>query len=244
MMDIRRLEEVALNAWPALSQVFYDGWVLRFSEGYTKRGNSANALAESTIDVSEKIEYCQQAYARKKLPAIFRISPLALPELDRELEARGYAFFHPTWVMTLDLQLWEPPSGENQISESALEEWIDVFSLLSESQAGKQSTHLKILESIETPCLWALSKDQNDWVSGGLGVLDDRYFGLFDIVTHPEKRNQGFGTQLIAGMLKWAKDRGAETGYLQVMDENKPARQLYKKLGYRDVYKYWYRVPG
>jgi len=77
-----------------------------------------------------------------------------------------------------------------------------------------------------------------------LGVLEGKNFGLFDIVTHPKMRNRGYGTQLIIGMLNWAKKCGAEISYLQVMEENEPARRLYSKLGFRDQYKYWYRVPS
>ena len=39
-----RIEEVALNAWPSMQHMLYDGWLLRFSNGYTKRANSVNIL--------------------------------------------------------------------------------------------------------------------------------------------------------------------------------------------------------
>ena len=80
-------------------------------------------------------------------------------------------------------------------------------------------------------------------VACGLGVQEGEWFGLFDIVTHPEHRRQGLSTCLIAEMLAWASAQDARRSYLQVMESNQPALGLYAKLGYMDEYGYWYRVP-
>jgi len=32
----KRIEEASLNAWPALQHLLFDGWILRFSKGYTR----------------------------------------------------------------------------------------------------------------------------------------------------------------------------------------------------------------
>ena len=36
----REIEELTLNAWPPLETLFFDGWILSFSDGYTRRANS------------------------------------------------------------------------------------------------------------------------------------------------------------------------------------------------------------
>lgn len=35
---VREIEERSLNAWPALSRVFLDGWIVGLSEGYNPTG--------------------------------------------------------------------------------------------------------------------------------------------------------------------------------------------------------------
>jgi len=37
---VRLYEELSANAHPALKTIIYDGWILRFSDGYTNRSNS------------------------------------------------------------------------------------------------------------------------------------------------------------------------------------------------------------
>ncbi len=38
-MNLRHIEEAALNAWLAMKQILFDGWVLRFSGGHNKLGS-------------------------------------------------------------------------------------------------------------------------------------------------------------------------------------------------------------
>ena len=44
-------EEIAMNAFPALLSEIYDGWILRYSDGYTYRGNSVNPIYKSTLNL-------------------------------------------------------------------------------------------------------------------------------------------------------------------------------------------------
>ena len=58
----------------------------------------------------------------------------------------------------------------------------------------------------------------------------------------PPAENQGIASKLIAHLLGWGRDRGAQQAYLQVSIHNLPAIGLYKKLGFEEKYLYWYRV--
>jgi GNAT superfamily N-acetyltransferase len=51
-------------------------------------------------------------------------------------------------------------------------------------------------------------------VACGLGVSEQDYFGLFDLVTAPQQRNKSYGAALVAGMLRWARHHGAAQAYL------------------------------
>jgi ribosomal protein S18 acetylase RimI-like enzyme len=69
----RIIEELSINAWPALRTQLFDGWVLRFADGYTRRANSVQALYPSTLALAEKVDVCQAAYRAQGQPTLFRI---------------------------------------------------------------------------------------------------------------------------------------------------------------------------
>jgi len=241
---IRHIEEIALNAWPAHQQMLCDGWLLRFANGYTKRANSIMPVYPGDQKIAGKIDFSEETYRQRSLPSIFRLTPLADETLDSLLEERGYRKIDPTRVMTIDLNQWETPTAsETTLRELPLEQWMGVFSQISGSLVEQQPAHTEILRNIMNPHITAALEVSGKWVACGLGVLERGWFGLFDIVTHPDYRQQGLGTRLIRGMLAWAKSQGAEYSYLQVMENNAPALALYAKLGYKDAYGYWYRVP-
>jgi N-acetylglutamate synthase len=243
-MNLRSIEEAAINAWPALRQQLYDGWILRFSEGYTKRANSVNPLYSSNLELAEKIDYCERAYRAMGLPPIFRLSePFAPAQLDTELALRDYQKLDPTLVMSLDLSIIKSAAGsKNVIREQTLSHWLNLFTQFSGYDPQKQPIHEKILGLIVSPCLTVTLQTPDEVVSLGLGVLQGKMFGLFDIITHPDHRNKGYGRELVQLMLQWAKEQGVQHAYLQVMEQNSPARHLYTQLGFDDLYGYWYRV--
>ena len=63
-------EELSMNAWPALQTKLYDGWVMRFAEGYTKRANSINPIYGSSISLTKKLDYCEKGCRRIAEPWI------------------------------------------------------------------------------------------------------------------------------------------------------------------------------
>jgi ribosomal protein S18 acetylase RimI-like enzyme len=76
----------------------------------------------------------------------------------------------------------------------------------------------------------------------GLGVLEDHFLGIFDIVVDKAYRNTGVGYHIVDNILRWGKKMGADTAYLQVLNNNIAAIRLYEKMGFRECYQYWYRM--
>jgi len=246
-MDYKMIEELTLNNWQPLQTLLYDGWVLRFADGYTKRANSVNPILYSTMDVHEKIAACEQIYSDRQLRTVFKITPFANPqELDQILERKGYSRVDSTSVQLLALDSLaevSSPSASVRLDEQLTSEWIDAYCRMS-GNARHRETVVRMTRNIITRCCFISLYAGDTIVACGLGVVERGYLGLFDIVTDARYRNQGYGEQLVRHLLQWGKSCGASHAHLAVVIGNTPAEKLYAKLGFREIYRYWYRVKA
>ncbi|ALP35991.1 acetyltransferase [Paenibacillus sp. IHB B 3084] len=245
-MNLKMIEELSLNNWQPLSTLLYDGWILRFADGYTKRANSINPIHYSTFDLDHKIEECENLFSDRNLPATYKITPFIHPEhLDRILEEKGYSLIDPTSVQTLKLDnLSSPQLNSVKIDEHMNEEWLAHFCRLNHVKDHHKGIMERMLSNIITKKGFISLYDNNQVIACGLGIIEREYLGLYDIVTDLNYRNQGFGEQMILHLLQWGQEHGARYSYLAVVADNKPAQRLYAKLGYSEVYTYWYRVKA
>ena len=213
----RRVEEASLNAWPALHQVLFDGWVLRFTCGFTKRANSITPLYASALPLLAKVRYCEEFYAREGLRAIFRITTISEQnELDTLLSDRGYEVADPTRALNLFLDPGEfsTPTG---FEESTLSSFLATYGELSASPdidaiaAGSAADlHATVLRGIRTETVFGSLLDNGRPVACGMAVVDGEVAGLFDVVVHPRSRRRAMAEHLsracLRGLRRWVRD--------------------------------------
>lgn len=236
----RRVEEASLNAWPALQQTLLDGWVLRFSRGFTKRANSIVPLYPSQQDALDKIRYCENVYARENLKTIFRLTTVVDSDpLDRILEARGYARVDPTLVMVHAI---DRPKHDPDFIQLPRAEWLDAYVRNAEMPVNGAQLHGLLLAAIQAEHVFGAEIADGVSIACGLAVLERELLGLFDLVTHPSARRRGYARALVESLFEWGAQRGAKHAYLQVIEANHPARALYGQLGFVELSRYWYRV--
>jgi N-acetylglutamate synthase len=238
-----RVEEASLNAWPALQQLLLDGWVLRFARGFTKRANSIVPLYRSDQPALGKVRYCENLYARERLKTIFRLTTvLENAPLDALLARRGYAAVDPTLVLArpLGTEYWRAAARFRELPREA---WLSAYAQHAAIPAAAQTLHAMLLRGIRTDHQFgAIAADAATLAACGLAVLERELVGLFDLVTDPSQRRRGYGRALVASLLGWAQQRGAQYAYLQVVETNAAARALYAELGFEELYRYWYRI--
>ncbi|MBD3191985.1 MAG: GNAT family N-acetyltransferase [Candidatus Heimdallarchaeota archaeon] len=241
---IRKVEELAINAWPAHQTLLYDGWVLRFADGFTRRANSISPLYPSTLPLKQKLDFCRTLYTSKGLPVIFKLTSKVFPKnLDEVLAQEDYKKEAPTSVQILSSfqQFSIEPSEEISLFESLTNRWLKSFAQFQKRIKENLSSFRKILQALPFPHCFILYSQKED-VGFGLGVVQGNWLGIFNIFVHEKYRRRGIGKQLTLHLINWGEKYGATKAYLQVMEENVPALTLYNKLGFQELYYYWYRV--
>jgi ribosomal protein S18 acetylase RimI-like enzyme len=241
--EVRRLEELTLNAWPGLKRVVRDGWVASLARGFTGRANSVVPLDEGALDPRDKIPFFESLYASHGLAATFKLTTPCRPAgLDELLAARGYRESRRASVQVLR----ELPRGDGDAAIEARPDpwpaWMEAVVSTRSLPAGDAATLLAILAAIALPCRFVVSLDPAGVAACGLGVLEDGWVGLYDITTRQDARRRGHAARVVNSIMAWARDNGASGAYLQVMIDNAPAQALYAGLGFREAYQYAYRT--
>lgn len=245
--DIKTIEDLSLNAWPSHQMQVYDGWLLRFSYFYTHRTNSVEQIGPSILPFEEKVTYCEQIYRRWQTPCIFKITPLCDPALESLLIDKGYHIEHKTNVMVLDLSTFLPDesvgSSDLNIQEYIPDAWIQgLFDLKHTTNPMHRKIVPSMYAAIPKDVISVSLRAQDRIIATGLGILDRDYIGIYAIHVDEAHRGHHYATQIIQALLKKGQKKGASRAYLQVVSGNHPAISLYRKIGFRKLYTYWFLV--
>ena len=251
---VRLLEEIGANGHVALKVMQYDGWLLRFSKGYTSRANSVCVLYPSTIPVEEKIAYCEKSYARQGLPTIFKVTDLDQEFSDQLLKC-GYEVATPTDVMEMTTRDVENEGASLEdagqihdgcgvarcVFSSEPSEWLPCyFAFENITDETKKNTFQKMLSKVMIDAAYGILYFEGEPVACASIAVERGYALLQNVIVSSAMRGKGLGEKLCLAMISKAKEMGAEHVFLQVVQSNQVAMNLYQKLGFQKDYTYWY----
>ena len=243
--QIRFLENIAANGHVGLEQKDYDGWELRFTQGFTGRANSIQIKAPSTIPLDEKLAYCEKEYASRGLPCLFKLT-----DADREfisyLEQRGYTSVKPTDVMMLELNDKDTACDAATVLDNVLfstepEGWFNpYFEFEGLQDPVQQELTRKIHAKVSVDKVY-IRLMQNETVAAVASLaIESGYSLLHNVVVAPAFRGNELGKKLCRAAILKSKECGAAHIYLQVMQNNPVAVNLYQTLGFEKLYTYYY----
>ena len=243
------IEELSMNAWPSLQTILYDGWVIRLANGYTNRPNSINPIYPSKIKPEEKFEYCDELFTRHNLLAAYKLVGLGKDKpcdehkaINAKLEKLNYEIVNETSIQVREISTPKKNNFDGMIVSCDFDtQWIESVIDYNRIEEKHIPTFKKILENIAVEKIVVRKEIGNEIIGCGYGAIENNHVGIFDIVVKEKYRGKGYGREIVETILFEAGKRGVENSYLQVLLNNPVALHLYEKMGYREIYRYWYR---
>lgn len=250
LAGIRELEGVAGRAWPARVVKRLGGWLLRAADGITRRANSVLPLGEpSKTNLEDAIEVVHRFYAKQKLPPRFQMTHASAPkELDNilakyDFEVEMHILVQTAHLDALDTHLATHDRGFHvDIHSAPPKGWFDAYAVSAGYDASSIEVRKTIMAQVPLQKAYAEAVIDGAIVGVGFGVIEGEWLGLFSVTTINKYQRRGVATAISCNLAQWAQLNGASKAYLQVTQGNSPAIALYHRLGFKELYKYWYRL--
>ncbi|MBO6090482.1 MAG: GNAT family N-acetyltransferase [Lachnospiraceae bacterium] len=251
--EIRTLEKKAANGWVAFETHEYDGWEMRFGNGYTGRANSVSVYEDSTKRMEDKVVYCENLYKAHGLPCNFKVTD-ADKELSEYLLNRGYKVVTPSDVMILDTDseefakvLSDEGIADNSVAFKDVifsdepAEWFDpYFEFEGFTDEKKIETYKQFHANTKVTKLYVTLMYEGNVAAVASCAIEGEYSLLHNVIVDKKYRGLGLGKKLCLAAILKSKEMGTKYSYLQVIKDNDVAVNLYNKLGYKKVYEYCY----
>lgn len=239
------LEAAGVETWPARETMRLAGWLLRFTDGYTHRGNSVATYRFTQDTCEDAIAIAESEYRQRNLPPMFQISPATQPvDLEHQLKQRGYRTITPTLTCVasaLVMRASLPEPREVTTSGEPSDDFENLILTGSRSEADGRE-RLEILSHIELPHVCVTAYDKGVAVACGTGTLAAGWVGINLMRTDPAHRRSGHAQRVLSAITRWSENKGVSRLYLNVEEANHGARALYAKAGFDVAYEYRYSV--
>ena len=246
-VNARAIEPAAVASWPAREKIEADGWLLRFTDGYSQRANSVATHRFSGGDLDTAIEAAEKEYRARNLAPLFQITPVSQPAgLEAALQTRGYEMLSPAFVMraqTGAVRVLDAPGVKAALVETENRAFTRLVVAGSHSpEDGAERMFLLSRIALPHACLLAFDGDMP--VACGVCVIANGLGGIYLMRTDAAWRRRGYGKAVLKVLAQWASNAGAAALYLQAEDANAPARALYARMGFAEAYSYrFWRQP-
>lgn len=212
--QIRAVEHAAALAWPGLHSEWLDGWLLRASDGFTHRGNSAVPL---DINVNAAtVPAIRDWYARRGLTPW-----LAVP--DRLVRLTLDDVHLESIVMVRALA--DEPAPDVTLTPEPDAAWLSVY---------QREVPVEVLTAVvDGQVVFGRIDDAAVGRAAVTPAHDGtRWVGLSAVRVAEDRRRRGHARTVCAALLAWGADNGATHAYVQVLADNHGAVALYESMGF------------
>jgi ribosomal protein S18 acetylase RimI-like enzyme len=251
-VDTAALERLCADAWPAVLERPLGEWRMRAAGGYTGRANSALAVGDPGMPVPRALGQVVRFAAGAGIRPCAQV--MVGSPVQTELAAAGWVINHA-----------HPRGAESAVLVGEMPDAVEAEGVSVHGSAPAGWWRLAVGSDEPTPAQRHVlgtgpQVGFGSCVRGGqlVGVVrgcvvtqyllarwrSARVLHIAGLVVRPDQRRRGVARSLLAGLDRWAADRGATRRILQVATHNQAAMGLYAGLGYVEHHRYRYWIPG
>ena len=222
----RAAEEHGRVLWPGVTEEPLGDWLLRSEPEprgrLRKRANSALALGDPGLPLPRAAARVVDFYRARGREVLVQV------EADGAVGA------------------WFDAAGWTVVEGGAATFWLGSTSraLRTCGQGSRDAVgEVRLVE--DPPRVEALVELDGRPVAGGHAAHDGDWLGVHGLTVEPDHRRRGLATAVMAALLDWGAAHGATTTWLHVETDNRPAQELYARLGLAPHHDLRYlRPPG
>jgi hypothetical protein len=156
MHDVIQLETQQTHVNPVFNTLVHDGWLLRFSRGYSLSTDSVWPLRQGEIGLAAKVAYCEEQFQLQRQSSTFRLTSLGYHQsIDAYLRDSGYRIAESGVVLTRALSR----APTTALKTLPLTRWLDLcYRLNPEDVSGQRLLQEQLLSQISRPMVlrWAM----------------------------------------------------------------------------------------
>ena len=246
------LEKLMAKGWQALDRGGLGDWVLRASEGFTGRANSALVVGDPSLPLDKAIDFVEKWYSDRGRPTVFQVHgergfvveelPVAAALLDRGYAVGGGRDDWQRVVIMTGLSAAVPPLTEASVPVVADAElkmdWLQAYAEQRSIVPG--ATEAVLTGSDGQLFLSVNDPDSNRIVALARMAIHPGWAGIFGLWVHPDHRRKGLATTLVSAVAMVARENNMPAVYLQVSADNTAGTAFWESLGFTVHHDYTY----
>ena len=207
MSEVAALEDVCERAWPPRERVELDGAVLRFTDGFTRRANSARVDGGGSRprrpDRAGRARV-PQPRAAAGLPADAALAACVRAPAGRARLHRRHRGRRDGGRGAAGGRSGTRPATRSRCEPELGEEWLRVFQAIERHWPAEQDPGARwVLGSGASPRRFALARVDGAPAATGYARLEDDWLYIACVGTFPEHRRRGLARAVSERLFAW-----------------------------------------
>jgi N-acetylglutamate synthase len=240
LLDVEAIERATVAAVAPDEVHEIGGFLVGVDSGTLGRARSAAPLSHDVRPDPAVLDAIEAHYRDHGYPPIFRVADVpGLTGLRDELRRRGYTAENPTVVKVGEVSAMRSLPGEPAVIAAQPDAaWTAVF--LGEGFDPVDGAHRIRNLSRAPEAVFASVREDGRACAVGAGGFGHGWLSIHGMRTDAARRGEGLAGRVLAALAAEAERRGLTRAFLQVQEPNAPARNLYRRAGFRWAWRYDY----